>query len=329
MANATLDVTGIGNAIVDVLCHGSDAFLEEHGLVKGTMTLVDAVEAETIYAAMGPGLEMSGGSVANTMAGLASLGGAGAYIGKVKDDALGRVFRHDMRASGLRFDTEAAKDIAPTARCLIVVTPDGQRTMQTYLGACVELGPEDIDPATVQSAAVTYLEGYLYDPPRAKEAFVKAAEIAHAAGRKVALSLSDPFCVDRHREDFRWLVDGHIDILFANEREIASLYETEDFDAALQEVRGRCDIAALTRSENGSVIVAGEEVHIIDAEPVEKVVDTTGAGDLYAAGFLYGYTHGHGLARAGRIAAIAAAEVIGHMGARPETDLAVLVRTAA
>lgn len=326
MSEAGLDVLGIGNAIVDVLAHGDDDFLAKHGLVKGTMALVDAVEAEAIYAAMGPGLEMSGGSAANTMAGIASLSGRGAYIGKVRDDQLGSVFSHDIHAIGVRFETPAARAGAPTARCLIIVTPDAQRTMQTFLGACVELGPEDIDPKLVQAAQVTYLEGYLYDPPQAQEAFVKAATIAHEAGRKVALTLSDPFCVERHRSAFRELVDGHIDILFANEHEIAALYEVDAFDAALQSTRGSCDIAALTRSEKGSVVVAGEEVHVIDAEPVTKVVDTTGAGDLYAAGFLYGYTHGLGLARSARAGGIAAAEVISHMGARPETSLADLLK---
>ncbi len=326
MTDITLDAVGIGNAIVDVLAHGTEEFLDHHSLIKGTMALVDATEAESIYAGMGPALEVSGGSVANSMAGLASLGGRAAYIGKVRDDQLGQVFSHDIRAAGVRFETARASDGAPTARCLIVVTPDAQRTMQTYLGASVELGPEDIDPNLIVAAQVTYLEGYLYDPPRAKEAFVKAAEIAHDAGRKVALSLSDPFCVDRHREAFRDLVAGHVDILFANEVEVTSLYELENFDDALQKAHGDCAIVCLTRSEKGSVIVTGEEVHVIDAEPVAQVVDTTGAGDLYAAGFLYGYTHGLGLAQAGRIAAIAAAEVISHMGARPEVSLHELVR---
>ena len=328
MSGSELDVVGIGNAIVDVLAPGGDDFLAERGLVKGTMALVDAAAAEELYAGMGPGLEVSGGSVANSMAGFASLGGRGAYIGKVKDDQLGRVFSHDIRAAGVRFETEMALDGAATARCLIIVTPDAQRTMQTYLGVSVELGPEDIEPALIETAAVTYLEGYLYDPPRAKEAFVKAAEIAHGAGRVVALSLSDPFCVDRHRDAFRDLVAGHVDILFANEDEITALYQVASFDDALQKVHAECEIAALTRSAKGSVIVADDEVHVVDAEPVDAVIDTTGAGDLYAAGFLYGYTHGLGLARAGRIGAIAAAEIISHMGARPETSLAERVKAA-
>jgi sugar/nucleoside kinase (ribokinase family) len=275
---------------------------------------------------MGPGIEISGGSVANTMAGFASLGGKGAFFGKVKDDQLGQVFRHDIRAAGVAYGTRPANDGPPTARCLIFVTPDAQRTMQTFLGASVAFGPEDVDAKTVQAAQVTYLEGYLWDPPRAKEAFVKAAELAHKAGRKVALSLSDPFCVERHRAEFHRLVDGHVDILFANEIEIMSLYQVDSFDAALQAVRGRCEIAALTRSAKGSVLMRGNEVHVVDPEPVKQVIDTTGAGDLYAAGVLFGLTHGKDLATAGRIGSIAAAEAISHMGARPETPLKDLVK---
>ena len=328
MTDAQYDVVGIGNAIVDVIARADDAFLAAKKLAKGAMTLIDEAQADALYAAMGPGTESSGGSAGNTMAGIASLGGKGAYIGKVRDDQLGQVFAHDMRSIGVSFDSKAATDGPATARCLILVTPDAQRTMNTYLGACVNLGPADVDEAVVKAARVTYLEGYLWDPPQAKEAFVKAAKIAHAAGRKVSLSLSDAFCVDRHRESFRDLVANHVDILFANESEIKSLYEVEGFDAALQAVRGSCEIACLTRSEKGSVIVAGEEVHVIDAERVggAGVVDTTGAGDLYAAGFLYGWTHGYGLARAGRIASVAAAEAISHVGARPQTNLKALVK---
>ena len=326
MAHATLDVVGIGNAIVDVLAHAEDGFLDKHGLAKGAMTLIDASEAETLYAAMGPGIEVSGGSAANTMAALAGLTGTGAFFGKVKDDQLGRVFRHDIRAAGVQYETVPATEGPSTARCLIFVTPDAQRTMQTYLGVSVELGPGEVEEDTVAAAQITYLEGYLWDPPEAKAAFVKAAETAHGAGRKVALSLSDPFCVDRHRADFRDLVDGHIDVLFANEEEIVSLYEAYDFDDALQHARHKCEIACLTRSEKGSVIVADGEVHIIDAEPVAKVVDTTGAGDAYAAGVLHGLTTGRDLHTAGRIGSICAAEVISHMGARPEVALDKLVR---
>jgi sugar/nucleoside kinase (ribokinase family) len=325
---AALDVVGIGNAIVDVIAQADDRFLERQGLRKGSMQLIDAARAEELYAAMGPALEMSGGSAGNTMAGIASLGGSGAYIGKVNEDELGRVFAHDMRAIGVRFDAAPLRGGAPTARSLILVTPDAQRTMNTFLGACVELGPEDIPAELVASAQVTYLEGYLFDPPRAKAAFQKAAELAHAAGRKVSLTLSDAFCVERYRAEFRALIEGHIDILFANEAEITALYGTKDFDAALHAVRGHCEIAALTRSEKGSVILAGEATHRIAAAKVEKLVDTTGAGDLYASGFLFGLTHGRDLASCGRLGSLAAAEVIGHFGARPETSLKVLAQQA-
>ncbi|WP_119460475.1 adenosine kinase [Rhodospirillaceae bacterium SYSU D60014] len=325
MSDASFDVVGIGNAIVDVLSHVEDGVLVAQGLEKGAMTLVDAARAEALYGAMGPGVEVSGGSASNTIAGLASLGGRGAFIGTVADDQLGRIFRHDIRAAGVSFDTPPATGGAPTARCLIFVTPDAQRTMQTYLGACIELGPEDIDADLVAAAKVTYLEGYLWDPPRAKEAFLKAAAIAHGAGRKVALSLSDPFCVDRHRAEFRDLVRDHVDILFANEAELCALWEVENFDAALQATRGQCAVAALTRSEKGSVVMADGDVHVVDAAPVARVVDTTGAGDLYAAGFLFGYTAGRGPFNCGRIGSLAAAEVIGHIGARPETPLRALL----
>lgn len=328
MAETPLDVVGIGNAIVDVLAHAEDAFLERHGLAKGAMTLIEADQAEALYADMGPGVEMSGGSAANTMAGLASLGGTGAFFGRVRDDQLGEVFRHDIRAAGIAFDSAAATDGPPTARCLILITPDAQRTMNTFLGASVEFGPGDIDPDVIARGRITYLEGYLYDRPQAKEAFRRAAEEAHKAGRQVALTLSDPFCVDRHRDDFRHLVAGHIDVLFANEAEITSLYETDSFDEALAQVRGQCEIAVLTRSEKGAVVVAKDAAHTVAAEPVAKVADTTGAGDQFAAGFLYGLTHGHPPAVCGRIGAIAAAEVISHVGARPEVPLKDLVAEA-
>ena len=325
---AALDVVGIGNAIVDVIAQAEDAFLARQGLTKGSMQLIDAARAEALYAAMGAALEMSGGSAGNTMAGIASLGGAGAYIGKVSNDELGRVFSHDMRAIGVRFDTAPLTAGPPTARSLILVTPDAQRTMNTFLGACVELGPEDIEPKLIASAQVTYLEGYLFDPPRAKAAFQKAAELAHAAGRKVSLTLSDAFCVGRYRAEFRALIEGHIDILFANEAEITSLYETSHFDEALKAVRGHCEVAALTRSEHGSVVVTREETQAIPAQRIDQLVDTTGAGDLYAAGFLYGLTHGRDLVSSGRLGSLAAAEVIGHYGARPETSLKELARKA-
>jgi sugar/nucleoside kinase (ribokinase family) len=274
---------------------------------------------------MAAGVERSGGSAGNTIAGIASLGGRGAYIGKVGDDALGAVFRDDMRALGVAYSVPPAQGTA-TGRCLIFVTPDAQRTMNTYLGAASLLGPIDLDADLIASASITYLEGYLWDPPDAKAAFLRAAHIAHAAHRQVALTLSDAFCVDRYRDSFLELVEYHVDILFANETELVSLYQVERFDDALQHVRGHCDVAVLTRSEKGSVIVAGEELHVIDVERVGAVVDTTGAGDLYAAGFMYGLSTGRDLAACGRIGSIAAAEVISHVGARPERALAALVR---
>jgi sugar/nucleoside kinase (ribokinase family) len=325
MAEPRFHVLGIGNAIVDVLAHADDAFIVRHGLVKGSMRLIDAEAALSFYRAMGPAIESSGGSAANTIAALASLGSKVSFIGKVRDDELGRVFAHDIRALGVRFATPPAADGAATARCLIVVTPDAQRTMQTYLGASAELGPDDIDEELVAASRVTYLEGFLWDRPKAKAAFLKAAEAAHRAGRLVALSLSDPFCVDRHRDDFLDLAEGHVDILFANEQEIASLFRVSSFDEALQRARGLRLTAALTRSAKGSVVVAGQEVHVIDAERVPKVVDTTGAGDAYAAGFLHGFCGGRDLATCARIGAIAAAEVISHMGARPDVSLKELV----
>ncbi len=328
MSSTLFDVVGIGNAIVDVLAHTDDAFLDAHGLSKGTMTLIDAETTDTLYAAMGPAVEVSGGSAANTIAALASLGGNGAFIGKVRADAFGAIFRHDIVSLGIDYRTPPAADGPPTGRCLVLVTPDAHRTLQTFLGASAELGPEDIDERTIAAARVTYLEGYLWDRPRAREAFISAAGIAHAVERTVALSLSDPFCVDRHRNDFVELVDHHIDVLFANEDEIVSLYQVQSFDEALQRVRHHCDIAALTRSAKGSVVVAGDEVHVIDAAPVASVVDTTGAGDAFAAGFLFGLTHGLELAACARIGSIAAAEAISHLGARPETPLADLVRHA-
>ena len=325
MTSTTYDVIGVGNAIVDVLSPTEDSFLTQHGLDKGMMTLIDTDQAAALYDAMGPGIEASGGSAANTLAGIASLGGNGAYLGKVRNDTLGGVFSHDIKAIGVDYRTPPATGGAATARCLIFVTPDAQRTMQTYLGISVELGPDDIDEGAIADSQITYLEGYLFDPPAAKQAFVKAAEIAHAAGRKVALTLSDPFCVARHRAEFMHLISGHVDVVFANEEETKSLFEVDDFDAALQRIRGHCDIAALTRSEKGSVIVAGNDIHVVDAAPVGKVVDTTGAGDLFAAGFLYGLTRDLSLVDCGRIGGLAAAEIIGHYGARPEVSLAKLL----
>jgi sugar/nucleoside kinase (ribokinase family) len=292
------------------------------------MMLIDSAQAAKLYDAMGPGVESSGGSAANTLAAVAGLGARAAFIGKVRDDELGRIFRHDIQAIGVDFTTAPSTSGPQTALCLILVTPDAQRTMNTFLGACIELGPDDVDEAVIAASRVTYLEGYLWDPPQAKEAFLKAMRVAHDADRIVSLSLSDGFCVDRHRSEFLDLVENQVDILFANEQEIMSLYEVDTFDAALQAVRGHCDIAALTRSEKGSVIVSGDEVHVIDAEKVDEVVDTTGAGDLYAAGFLAGLTQGRSLPDCGRMGGLAAAEIVSHMGARPEADLKALVAKA-
>jgi sugar/nucleoside kinase (ribokinase family) len=328
MNNKTMDVTGIGNAIVDVIARADDAFLADNGIEKGAMNLVDAERSNAIYERMGSGIKMSGGSAANTIVGLASLGGQGAFIGKVKEDAFGKVFRHDIIAAGVRFETGLCTSGPPTASCLVLVTDDAQRSMNTHLGACVDLGPEDVDEDLIRASKTIYLEGYLWDPPRAKEAFLKAAGIAYESGGKVALSLSDPFCVGRHREEFLQLVERHVDILFANEDEITSLYQVSDFDSALQAVRGHCDTVALTRGAKGSVVVSGGEVHVLDAEPVGKVVDTTGAGDLYAAGFLFGYTQQMDPVHCGRLGGIAAAEIIGHYGARPEANLKALATAA-
>jgi len=325
MTSAAFDVLGIGNAIVDVLSRADDSFLGQHGLVKGSMMLIDEARAETLYAAMGPGVEISGGSCGNTMAGVASFGGKGAYIGKVRNDQLGAVFGHDLKATGVSFETAAATSGPATARCLILVTPDAQRTMNTYLGACTGLGPADIDVARVGSALVTYVEGYLWDAPAAKQAVLKAFDAAHAAGRKVSITLSDSFCVHRYREEFRDLIRSKVDILFGNEAEIKALYEVETFEEALEATRKEAKIAALTRSEKGSVVIKGGETYAVPAAPVAKVVDTTGAGDLYASGFLFGFTQNKPLAECARLGGIAAAEVISHVGARPEQALRSLI----
>jgi sugar/nucleoside kinase (ribokinase family) len=327
MTTAKFDVTAIGNAIVDVLAKADDALLIEHNLPKGGMSLIDAETAERLYSIMGPGLEKSGGSAGNTIAGIAALGGRTAYIGKVADDQLGDVFAHDIRAVGVTYDTPRLKGGLPTARSLIFVTPDAQRTMQTFLGAATQLGPEDINMNYIGASKVLYLEGYLWDQPRAKNAMREAAFKAQKAGVKVSLTLSDSFCVARFREEFLELVENHVDILFANESEILSLYQVETFDDALQYVRKHSEIAALTRSEKGSVIVNGNEVHVIDAIKGVTVVDTTGAGDAYAAGFLYGYTQGYDLGTCGRLGSVMAAEVISHMGPRAEADVKALAAT--
>lgn len=321
MSTTQYAVVGMGNAIVDVIAHVDDDFVTAHGLERGAMRLIDADEVHALYAAMPPGIESSGGSAANTIAGIADLGGRVAYIGKVRDDQLGEVFAHDMRAAGVDYDVPLAAEGDPTARCLIVVTPDSQRTMNTFLGISRFLSPDDVDDQVVAAGDILYCEGYLWDVEVAKAAIRHGMDVAHRAGGRTALALSDSFCVDRHRSEFRELVHGRVDILFANELEICSLYEVDSFDAALQHVRGSCEIACLTRSAKGSVIVAGDEVHVIDAHPVEHVVDTTGAGDMYAAGFLWGLSEGHDLATCGRLGSMAAAEVISHLGARPETSL--------
>jgi sugar/nucleoside kinase (ribokinase family) len=320
------DVVGIGNAIVDILGRCDDAFLARFGRVKGSMQLVDAAAVHELYEAMGPGIEISGGSVANTMVGVAAFGGKAGFIGKTSDDQFGEIFRHDIRAAGVTFTTPPAKGGEPTGRSLILVTPDGQRTMNTSLGVSPQLGGGEVDAELIRSARILYLEGYLFDRPEAKAAFRQAADIAAKAGRQVALSLSDPFCVDRHRAEFLELVRKSVDILFANEAEIVSLYQTSSFDAAAAEAERDTRLAALTRSEKGSVILGGGKPISVPAAPVAKVVDTTGAGDLYAAGFLYGVATGKDLETAGRLGSLAAAEVISHMGARPEVKLAELAK---
>jgi len=327
MTGPLLDVVALGSAIVDVLATAQDADLDARGLVKGTMALVDDERADELYAGMGPAVEASGGSAANTVAGVASFGGSAAFIGKVRDDQFGEVFTHDMRAMGVAYDTPPATDGPATARCLVFVTPDAQRTMTTYLGAATGLGPDDVDTAVVASARYTYLEGYLWDPPEAISALRLAISAASHAGRQVALSLSDPFCVDRHRNDFLELVDDHVDVLFANEVEIMSLFEVttpaDAFDAIRR--RGRCKLAAVTLGPGGSAILTPDGVIERPAVPVDDVVDTTGAGDLYAAGFLHGLASGAGLVQCADRGSLAAAEVISHVGARPLVPLASLL----
>jgi len=322
----TLDVVGIGNAIVDVLVHVDDDQIDNFGLTKGTMALVDEAQAEALYAQLGPGLETSGGSAANTLAGIAQLGGRAGFIGRVRDDQLGGIFAHDIRAVGTRYETPAARDGASTARCLILVSADAQRTMCTYLGASVGLDPGDLDLEMVAQAKVLYLEGYLWDSDEAKQAFIAAAEVAKANGAQVALSLSDAFCVERHRDSFLALVDGHVDILFANEMEITSLYRANSFEEAAEQVRGRCRVAALTRSELGSVILSGDERYAVEPFKLGALVDTTGAGDLYAAGFLHAYTQGESLERCGQLGSLCAGQVVTQLGPRPQVNLKQLVQ---
>ena len=327
MTSTRYDVLGIGNAIVDVIARAEDDFLVRQKMQKGTMALIDEGRAEAIYDAMGPAIETSGGSAANTIVGLASLGARTAFIGKVKDDTLGRTFMHDIRAAGVAFDTPPASDGPSTARCYVLVTADGERTMNTYLGAAQDLHPNDVDEDAVGAASITYLEGYLWDPKNAKDAFLKAAEAAHKTGRLVALTLSDAFCVDRWRDEFLQLVRSRtVDLLFANEAELRSLYETADFDTAVSALRNDAPFAAVTRSEKGCIVVTPEKIEAVPAFPISRLVDTTGAGDLFAAGFLFGIARGADHQTAGRLGSLAAAEVIQHLGARPETSLKALAQ---
>jgi adenosine kinase len=322
MPDLKYDVLGIGNAIVDVIARAGDDFLVRQKMNKGTMALIDEARADAIYEAMGPAVEVSGGSAANTIVGVAGFGARAAFIGKVKDDELGQAFAHDIRAAGVAFDTPPAADGPSTARCYVMVTPDGERTMNTFLGAAQDLHPADVDPDAIAAAAITYLEGYLWDPPHAKEAFRKAAKIAHEAGRKVALTVSDAFCVDRYRAEFVDLIRNRtVDLVFANESELKSLYETADFDTALAALRQQAALAVVTRSEKGCVVVSGNDTVAVPAAPIEKLVDATGAGDLFAAGFLTGLARGRDHQTAARLGALAAAEVIQHIGARPEVPL--------
>jgi adenosine kinase len=325
MTTVRYDVLGIGNAIVDVIAKAEDDFLVAQDMRKGGMSLIDEARAQAIYDAMGPATESSGGSAANTIVGCASFGARAAFVGKVKDDQLGGAFAHDIRAANVAFATAPASEGPSTARCYILVTPDGERTMNTYLGAAQDLHPNDIDADTVASSAIVYLEGYLWDPPKAKEAFLKAAEIAHGAGRKVALTLSDAFCVSRYRDEFLKLIrDKTADILFANESELLSLYQTSDFDSAVKALQADSPLAVVTRSEKGCAVVEGDKIDLVPAAKIDRLVDATGAGDLFAAGFLVGHSRGKDNVTAAKLGAIAAAEVIQHVGARPAVSLKAL-----
>jgi sugar/nucleoside kinase (ribokinase family) len=325
--NSLYDVAAIGNAIVDVISPASDAFLTQHGLTKGAMTLIDDEQAVALYGHMAPGIEASGGSAGNTIAGVASLGGRGAFIGKLGQDALGDVFAHDIEAIGAHFSGGRLADHG-TGRCLINVTPEGQRTMCTFLGAAALLTPDDVDPAIIEAASIVYLEGYQFDPPEARRAFAKAAGLARGAGRLIALSLSDSFVVHRHRPALLGFIDSEVDILFANEDELNALFETDDFDLAAEAVRGRAKIAAITRGAKGSVVISGDDAHTVAAAPVAQVIDTTGAGDQYAAGFLHALAQGHSLAACGQWGSLAAGEVISHYGPRPQVSLKELAAKA-
>jgi len=323
------DVLCIGNAIVDIIARCDEAFLLDNAIIKGAMNLIDAERAELLYSRMGPAIEASGGSAGNTAAGIASFGGRSAYFGKVSSDQLGEIYTHDIRAQGVHFTTKPLDGTPPTARSMIFVTPDGERSMNTYLGACVELGPEDIEADVVADAKVTYFEGYLWDPPRAKDAIRLCAEIGHKHGREMSMTLSDPFCVDRYRSEFLELMrSGTIDIVFANSDEAKSLYQTDNFEHAVKQLGQDCKLAVITRSEHGSVIIRGDERHDVDAIDIEEVVDTTGAGDLYAAGFLHGYAQGKPLDVCGRLGSLAAGLVIQQIGPRPQLSLKDAARDA-
>lgn len=327
MGSARYDVTGIGNAIVDIIGRCEDGYLAKIGADKGSMRLVDAETVSSIYSGMGPATEMSGGSAANTIAGVASFGGKAGFIGKVADDDFGRIFAHDIRSVGVAFGSAPVTGKAPTSRSLILVTPDGERTMNTFLGISTDLDQTQLDNELIRDSSIIYLEGYLFDRPDAKAAFRAALAEAKKAGRKVALTLSDSFCVDRHRSEFLDLIRSGVDILFANESEITSLYETGNFDTAADKVRHDTKLAVLTRSAKGSIILNEGAVTQISADRIERVVDTTGAGDLYAAGFLFGYSKGSSLEICGKLASLAAAEVISHIGARPQTALSDLAKS--
>ncbi len=329
MTAATYDVLGIGNAIFDILVQTDDAFLGQHGMAKGSMALIDEARAAAIYKAMGPATEMSGGSAANTIFGVAGFGAKAAYVGKVKDDQIGGMYSHDIRAANVAFTTAAATDGPATGCSYILVTPDGERTMNTYLGAAQDLSPADIDPAQIAASSIVYLEGYLWDPANAKEAFLKASKIAHDNKRSVALTLSDAFCVGRYRDEFLDLIRSKtVDLVFANEAELTSLYQTDDFDKALAQLRNDAQLAVVTRSEKGCVVAAKDKVTAVPAFPVKQVVDTTGAGDLFAAGFLFGTVRGLSHEQCGKLGALAASEVIQHIGARPQASLKALAQAA-
>ena len=319
------DILAMGNAIVDVISSESPEFLSSRGIPHGSMRLIDAAEADALYAAMGPGREFSGGSAANSVVGAAGLGARTAFVGRVAADQLGGVFTHDIRAAGVHFATAAATDGRPTGRCLIVVTPDGERTMNTYLGACQELDASDLDAALVADAGILYLEGYLWDPPAPRAAMQAAIKVARAAGNKVAFTLSDVFCVEGHRGDFIDLLSSHVDIMFGNENEVKALYRTDDLDAAMAELARHACITVVTRSEKGAVVIGGGQHWEVPGERVARVVDTTGAGDLFAGGFMAGLVQGRSLPDCARMGCISAAEVISHFGARPEADLKALV----